>query len=193
MLEIEKELDDLSLHELLRLTSLAGISIPQSFRSKKQKTIEKILSQAGEPVLWLRFLRTVKVLAEVRLLRPSLPKGTRPGFKVNKKHSHGLGVREFWCFLFVWNELSWQDQDFESIRTDKQIAEAMRSAFPDRSYSKILGLVHKVRTRYNRGVESRGKIPTIKSARFLRTDGEFQRVIPSRGGDWKKKRKESRI
>jgi hypothetical protein len=108
------------------------------------------------------------------------------GQLVNKQHSNGLGVMEFWVKIFRDNQENFSAGKMDKILMDEQITEAMKNAFPDRKTSAIFSQPNRVRNRYNRGVLTKGQIPKQKSVKFQRSEIE---VVPQELSFLRKKQK----
>jgi hypothetical protein len=107
-------------------------------------------------------------------------RGNPRGQIVNRSHSGGLSVGEYWCRLLVENEWMFA-QGGRLVMDDDDLTAAAFHAFPDRRDSAVFRDVKRLRSRYNRGVIAcqRGKVPRVQSYRYMiAADGIAYRVTP---------------
>lgn len=89
------------------------------------------------------------------------------GQKICTKHSHGLGIKEYWVYMFQQNEKLWRETPAQA-RTDEDLSQEVLRAFPDRSWSKGMVATARHRAAYNRGLYTLGEKPQPPAGRYER-------------------------
>ena len=110
-----------------------------------------------------------------------VPKGEAAG---------GKSVDEYRVMLFRWNESQWKRKP-DLVLADEEMAELMKRAFPDRTWSKNLTAVNRHRAIYNRGrLKCQKKTPPKeRSHRYERfAGGVRQWVVKEVRSKWPTKR-----
>lgn len=105
-----------------------------------------------------------RILQAVPVTQPK----KKVGQIVDRTHSGGLSIQEYWCKLFMENEKAWEEKRYADIKTDAELALEIRRAFPSRT-SKVLSKVGVVRSRVNRGVQMS---PGVFVHRYVRLEDD---------------------
>ncbi len=109
-------------------------------------------------------------------------RGNVKGQLVNRAHSGGLSVGEYWVRLFIENEWLFSNGGI-LVMDDDDLTAAAFVAFPDRQRSKIFHNVVRIRNRYNRGAIAcqKSKRPKIRSYRYHNNAAGIAMRISARG------------
>lgn len=91
--------------------------------------------------------------------RSSKVKAKRTGRPVGKTTK--VGIIQTWVHIFEKNEALPKTKKL----SDGEITKFMQSEFPGRK-SKVFETVNTVRSRYNRGILTKGKVPKVQSKRY---------------------------